>query len=452
MASLALTDSSQLTSDSQHLGIYSSPMASLALTDSSQLTSDSQHLAKILLDNLKARPSLSESLLKEDVAESLAETMTKIHAPFLSYAVQCFEILIDDPKFFSGSHAVYVSECLLRTANTLLRLNKPTRILSPVVGLIADIFHRFSGALHCEKVFDSIFDVRRVLSTVNQMLCAPGHVEKELIVTAGYLLSSVVNHRLSNALWRVLADTVKVCLTKISTTLTSINPYKETDAMFYRTVIVMSNIASSTIVSFSSIDYDEKKDQTTPCDPSQVEVYRELQRDIFSFILDFTLSTLTCYVVDEGMISSPTKMYTSYLILLENMLKRSHTSLDHFKLSSGLANRGFLDYLLKLADNWAGIKKDGWLSELCLFILGELLYDLSAQYLKLGNTDSSSLFRTSIHQGVREFLSSLESFPDSSALVLPLRTLHFRSDEEFVPVFKALWLIVAVSRRYQGRV
>nr|CAD7430771.1 unnamed protein product [Timema monikensis] len=44
MASLVLTDSSQLTSDSQHLGIYSSPMASLVLTDSSQLTSDSQHL------------------------------------------------------------------------------------------------------------------------------------------------------------------------------------------------------------------------------------------------------------------------------------------------------------------------------------------------------------------------------------------------------------------------
>nr|CAD7198897.1 unnamed protein product [Timema douglasi] len=45
MASLVLTDSSQLTSDSQHLGIYSSPMASLVLTDSSQLTSDSQHIA-----------------------------------------------------------------------------------------------------------------------------------------------------------------------------------------------------------------------------------------------------------------------------------------------------------------------------------------------------------------------------------------------------------------------
>nr|CAD7269401.1 unnamed protein product [Timema shepardi] len=44
VASLVLTDSSQLTSDSQHLGIYSSPVASLVLTDSSQLTSDSQHL------------------------------------------------------------------------------------------------------------------------------------------------------------------------------------------------------------------------------------------------------------------------------------------------------------------------------------------------------------------------------------------------------------------------
>nr|CAD7195035.1 unnamed protein product [Timema douglasi] len=46
MASLVLTDSSQLTSDSQHLGIYSSPMASLVLTDSSQLTSDSRHLGR----------------------------------------------------------------------------------------------------------------------------------------------------------------------------------------------------------------------------------------------------------------------------------------------------------------------------------------------------------------------------------------------------------------------
>nr|CAD7205543.1 unnamed protein product [Timema douglasi] len=44
MASLVLTDSSQLTSGSQHLGIYSSPVASLVLTDNSQLTSDSQHL------------------------------------------------------------------------------------------------------------------------------------------------------------------------------------------------------------------------------------------------------------------------------------------------------------------------------------------------------------------------------------------------------------------------
>nr|CAD7204202.1 unnamed protein product [Timema douglasi] len=44
MASLVLTDSSQLTSDSRHLGIYSSPVATLVLTDSSQLTSDSQHL------------------------------------------------------------------------------------------------------------------------------------------------------------------------------------------------------------------------------------------------------------------------------------------------------------------------------------------------------------------------------------------------------------------------
>nr|CAD7416804.1 unnamed protein product [Timema poppensis] len=44
MASLVLTDSSQLTSDSRHLGIYSSPMASLVLTDSSQVTSDSRHL------------------------------------------------------------------------------------------------------------------------------------------------------------------------------------------------------------------------------------------------------------------------------------------------------------------------------------------------------------------------------------------------------------------------
>nr|CAD7262135.1 unnamed protein product [Timema shepardi] len=51
MASLVLTDSSQLTSDRQHLGYakhsiitYSSPVAYLVLTDSSQLTSDSQHL------------------------------------------------------------------------------------------------------------------------------------------------------------------------------------------------------------------------------------------------------------------------------------------------------------------------------------------------------------------------------------------------------------------------
>nr|CAD7256979.1 unnamed protein product [Timema shepardi] len=44
MASLVLIDSSQLSSDSPHLGIYSSPMASLVLIDSSQLSSDSPHL------------------------------------------------------------------------------------------------------------------------------------------------------------------------------------------------------------------------------------------------------------------------------------------------------------------------------------------------------------------------------------------------------------------------
>nr|CAD7265567.1 unnamed protein product [Timema shepardi] len=43
VASLVLTDGSQLTSDTQHSGIYSSLMASLVLTDGSQLTSDTQH-------------------------------------------------------------------------------------------------------------------------------------------------------------------------------------------------------------------------------------------------------------------------------------------------------------------------------------------------------------------------------------------------------------------------
>nr|CAD7415751.1 unnamed protein product [Timema poppensis] len=67
MASLVLTDSSQLTSDSHHLGIYSSPMASLVLTDSSQLTSDRQHLGgrrdgyEKLLRVPPSRPSLTLS-------------------------------------------------------------------------------------------------------------------------------------------------------------------------------------------------------------------------------------------------------------------------------------------------------------------------------------------------------------------------------------------------------
>nr|CAD7268376.1 unnamed protein product [Timema shepardi] len=60
VASLVLTDSSQLTSDSQHLGIYSSPVASLVLTDSSQLTSDSQHLG--LYSSLMASLVLTDSL------------------------------------------------------------------------------------------------------------------------------------------------------------------------------------------------------------------------------------------------------------------------------------------------------------------------------------------------------------------------------------------------------
>nr|CAD7199430.1 unnamed protein product [Timema douglasi] len=53
VASLVLTDSSQMTSDSQHLGIYSSPVASLVLTDSSQMTSDSQHLGDMDWDTRK---------------------------------------------------------------------------------------------------------------------------------------------------------------------------------------------------------------------------------------------------------------------------------------------------------------------------------------------------------------------------------------------------------------
>nr|CAD7259587.1 unnamed protein product [Timema shepardi] len=55
MASLVLTDSSQLTSDGQHLGIYSSPMASLVLTDSSQLTSTCQKSTSNILEHVYVR-------------------------------------------------------------------------------------------------------------------------------------------------------------------------------------------------------------------------------------------------------------------------------------------------------------------------------------------------------------------------------------------------------------
>nr|CAD7263973.1 unnamed protein product [Timema shepardi] len=65
MASLVLSDSSQLTSDSQHLGIYSSLMVSLVLRDSSQLKSDSQHLC--IYSNLMASLVLTDSSqLKSD--------------------------------------------------------------------------------------------------------------------------------------------------------------------------------------------------------------------------------------------------------------------------------------------------------------------------------------------------------------------------------------------------
>nr|CAD7574988.1 unnamed protein product [Timema californicum] len=60
VASLVLTDSSQLTSDSQHLGIYSSPVTSLVLTDSSQLTYDSQRLGA---DNKTCMPSVRDLML-----------------------------------------------------------------------------------------------------------------------------------------------------------------------------------------------------------------------------------------------------------------------------------------------------------------------------------------------------------------------------------------------------
>nr|CAD7267054.1 unnamed protein product [Timema shepardi] len=74
MASLVLTDSSQLTSYSQHLGIYSSPVASLVLTDSSQLTSDSQHLdiysspvASLVLTDSSQLTSDSQNLVLLDL-------------------------------------------------------------------------------------------------------------------------------------------------------------------------------------------------------------------------------------------------------------------------------------------------------------------------------------------------------------------------------------------------
>nr|CAD7262134.1 unnamed protein product [Timema shepardi] len=58
MASLVLTDSSQLTSDTQHLGIYSSPMASLVLTDSSQLNSDGFENCELSVSTKEAMGSL----------------------------------------------------------------------------------------------------------------------------------------------------------------------------------------------------------------------------------------------------------------------------------------------------------------------------------------------------------------------------------------------------------
>nr|CAD7580061.1 unnamed protein product [Timema californicum] len=63
MTSLVLTDSSQLTSDSQHLGIYSSPMASLVLTDSFEKLPD-QIIAKRELWEL-SRHHLQMSLLMD---------------------------------------------------------------------------------------------------------------------------------------------------------------------------------------------------------------------------------------------------------------------------------------------------------------------------------------------------------------------------------------------------
>nr|CAD7576655.1 unnamed protein product [Timema californicum] len=74
MASLVLTDSSQLTSHSQHLGIYSSPMASLVQTDSSQLTSHSQHL----VHPTEIRTSISRSSAVElNTTSALANYATE---------------------------------------------------------------------------------------------------------------------------------------------------------------------------------------------------------------------------------------------------------------------------------------------------------------------------------------------------------------------------------------
>nr|CAD7400327.1 unnamed protein product [Timema poppensis] len=107
---LVLTDSSQLTSDSQHLGIYSSPVTSLVLTDSSQLTSDSQHLGDVDGDGSAVISSL-RSFDREQQKEYLVPIVIKDSgSPAMSSTSMITVVIgdVNDNKMYPGSKDILV--------------------------------------------------------------------------------------------------------------------------------------------------------------------------------------------------------------------------------------------------------------------------------------------------------------------------------------------------------
>nr|CAD7571708.1 unnamed protein product [Timema californicum] len=111
-----MTDSSQLTSDSQHLGIYSSPVASLVLTDSSQLTSDTQHLGIGKVELEEVNPHLRGWRVEKPPPVHPTEIQTSISpssaAELNTTSASVFRERVGSSSTLSSGHDASNAKCL----------------------------------------------------------------------------------------------------------------------------------------------------------------------------------------------------------------------------------------------------------------------------------------------------------------------------------------------------